>query len=99
MDKISPSVVCSNLNQTVDSFIVEVEDWVFVFEVKLLALDDDWSSVNEKKYCEGEEKDCGRDEVVIYLANVYHCYDSGDWSFDIVDERKCERVVKDAEIV
>ena len=51
MYEIFSSVVSSNLDKSIDSFTIEVEDWVFVFEVELLALNDDWLCVNEEHDC------------------------------------------------
>ena len=46
MDEISPSVVSSDLNKSIGGFAVQMEDRVFVFEVELLAFDDNWPRVD-----------------------------------------------------
>jgi hypothetical protein len=51
MYEIFSSVVSSDLNESIDSFAVEVKDGVFVFEVELLALNDDWLCVDEEHDC------------------------------------------------
>jgi hypothetical protein len=73
MYEIFSSVVSSNLDKSIDCFTVEVEDGVFVFEVELLAFDDDWPRVDEEHHCQRKEEEGGGDEVVIDLADVYDC--------------------------
>ena len=51
MYEISSSVVSSNLDKSIDSFTIEVKDGVFIFEVELLALNDDWLCVDEEHDC------------------------------------------------
>ena len=99
MYEIFSSVVSSDLNESIDSFAVEVKDGVFVFEVELLALDDDWLCVDEEHNCQRQEEDSGRDEVLVDLADVYDsdydCYRT----LDVVDEGEGEGVVEDTEVV
>ena len=45
MDEISPSVVSSDLDKSIEGFAVEVKDGVFCFEVGLVAFDADWPRV------------------------------------------------------
>ena len=99
MYEIFSSVVSSNLDKSIDGFTVEVEDRVFVFEVELLAFDDDWPRVDEEHHCQRQEEESGRDEVVVDLADIYNgdydCYGT----LDVVDEGHGEGVVEDAEVV
>ena len=51
MYQIFSTVVSSDLDKSIDGFAVEVKYGVFVFEVELLALDDDWPRVDEEHHC------------------------------------------------
>jgi hypothetical protein len=86
LDEIFSTVVSSNLDKSIDGFAVEVEDWVFVFEVELPTLNDYWPRVDEEHHCQRQEEEGGRNEVVIDLADVY----DGDYdcyrTLDVVDE-------------